>query len=46
LTAAYKVQAMPTFLVIQGKWNNIVETKAGGGAANVDYFFNLAKNLK
>jgi hypothetical protein len=38
------VQAMPTFLVIKDKWNNVVESKAGGGTANVDYFFNLAKS--
>ena len=35
---------MPTFLVIKEKWNNIVEIKAGGGTANVDYFFSLAKD--
>ena len=36
LSGAYKIQAMPTFLVIKGQWNNIVETVVGGGQGNVD----------
>jgi len=30
LSQAYHIQAMPTFLVVQGKWNNIITSKTGG----------------
>lgn len=39
LSEAYKIQAMPTFLVIKGKWNNIIETVVGGGQPNVNKMF-------
>lgn len=46
LSAAYKVQAMPTFLVVSGKWNNVVETVVGGGKANVDKIYQKAASHK
>jgi len=46
LSEAYKIQAMPTFVVVQGKWNNVVLTVVGGGKANVDKVYNHAKSLK
>lgn len=46
LSAAYNVKAMPTFLVVSKKWNNIVETVVGGGKPNVDKVFNIAKQNK
>ena len=46
LSSAYKVQAMPTFLVIKSKWNNIVETVVGGGQANVEKAFATAASSK
>ena len=42
LSAAYKVQAMPTFLVIKGKWDNVVMTITGGGKPNVDKIYEKA----
>ena len=46
LSKAYKIQAMPTFLVIQNKWNNVVGNIVGGGEPNVDKIFTIAKNSK
>jgi thioredoxin 1 len=46
LSQAYKVKAMPTFLVVSGKWNNIVETVVGGGKPNVDKVYNAAVSAK
>ncbi|MCL4120614.1 UNVERIFIED_CONTAM: hypothetical protein GTU68_000977 [Idotea baltica] len=46
LSSAYKVQAMPTFLVIKGKWNNVVATVVGGGQKNVDSIFAQAASSK
>lgn len=46
LSQAYKIQAMPTFLVIQGKWNNVIETVVGGGQGNVDKVYNKAVSSK
>lgn len=31
LSAGYKIEAMPTFLVIKGTWNNVVHRVVGGG---------------
>lgn len=42
LSAAYKIQAMPTFLVIKGQWNNVVQTVVGGGQPNVDLVYKYA----
>jgi hypothetical protein len=33
---------MPTFLVIKGKWDNIIQTVVGGGQDNVNKVFNHA----
>lgn len=44
LSGAYKVQAMPTFLVLKDKWNNVVETIVGGGNHNVDRVYEIAQN--
>lgn len=30
LSSAYKIQAMPTFLVIKGRWDNVVKSETGG----------------
>lgn len=46
LSQAYAVKAMPTFLVISGKWNNVIETVVGGGKANVDKVYARAKTGK
>ena len=46
LSSAYKVQAMPTFLVIHGKWNNVVETIVGGGQGNVNKALEKIASLK
>lgn len=46
LSAAYKIQAMPTFLVIKGQWNNVVQTVVGGGQPNVDKVYNFAAQQK
>ena len=43
---AYKIQAMPTFLVIKGKWDNVILTVVGGGQANVDKVFGEAAKHK
>lgn len=37
---------MPTFLVIKGKWNNVIETVVGGGKGNVDKVYNAAVKNK
>ena len=42
LSSAYKIQAMPTFVVIKGQWNNVVTTVVGGGQGNVDKVFGQA----
>lgn len=44
LSQAYGVQAMPTFLVIKGQWNNVVLNVVGGGQGNVNAAINAAKN--
>lgn len=46
LSQAYKIQAMPTFLVIKGQWNNVIETVVGGGQGNVDKVIAKAKSSK
>ena len=46
LSSAYKIQAMPTFLVIKGQWNNVVETVVGGGQGNVDKVVAKAQSSK
>jgi thiol-disulfide isomerase/thioredoxin len=47
LSAAYGVQAMPTFLVIKGQWNNRVGANVvGGGQGNVDKVYDLATKNK
>ncbi len=46
LSTAYKIQAMPTFLVIKGQWNNVVQTVVGGGQPNVDKVYNFAAQQK
>ncbi len=46
LAASYQVQAMPTFLVIKGKWDNVIERVVGGGKANVDNVFAKAQSSK
>lgn len=46
LAEAFKVQAMPTFLVIKGKWNNVIETVVGGGQPNVNKAFQTAVDKK
>ena len=38
----YKIQAMPTFLVIKGQYNNIVNRSEGGSKSNVDKVFDFA----
>lgn len=47
LSSTYKVEAMPTFLVVKGQWNNIVGNKVvGGGQKNVDTVFATAASNK
>ena len=46
LSQAYKVQAMPTFLVIKGTWDNVILNVVGGGNANVDKVFAHAVSNK
>ena len=46
MSQAYGVQAMPTFLVIKGQWNNVITRVTGGGQQNVDYVFNTAVSSK
>lgn len=46
LSSAYKIQAMPTFLVLKGQWNNVVNTVVGGGQGNVDKVFGVAVSSK
>lgn len=42
LSTAYKIQAMPTFLVIKGQWNNVILTVVGGGQPNVNKVYEKA----
>lgn len=37
---------MPTFLVIKGSWDNVVDRVVGGGKANVDKVFTKAQQNK
>lgn len=37
---------MPTFLVIKGKWNNVIETVVGGGQPNVNKVYEKAISSK
>ena len=46
LSAAYKISAMPTLMVVKGQWNNVVQTIVGGGQANVDKIFGMAQGAK
>lgn len=46
LSGAYKIQAMPTFLVIKGQWNNVILTVVGGGTGNVDKVYDHATKNK
>ncbi len=46
LSSAYKIQAMPTFLVVKGQWNNVIETVVGGGQGNVDKVYAKALQNK
>jgi hypothetical protein len=46
LSKAYNIKAMPTFLVIKGQWNKIIETVVGGGQPNVDKVFSTALKNK
>ena len=36
LSGLYNIEAMPTFLVIQGQASNVVDKIVGGGTQNVD----------
>lgn len=42
LSSAYKIQAMPTFLVVKGQWNNVITTVVGGGQPNVNKVYDTA----
>lgn len=47
LTEAYQIAAMPTFLVLSKKWNNVVKRISGGGKNNVNAIYEeAAKYLK
>ena len=46
LSAAYNIQAMPTFLVIKGKWDNVIKNIVGGGKDNVNTAFDTAAQNK
>lgn len=46
LSSTYKIQAMPTFLVIKGKWDNVITSVVGGGQGNVNKVFDAAKSHK
>lgn len=46
VSSAYKIQAMPTFIVIKGQWNNVIQTVVGGGQGNVDKVFAHANSNK
>lgn len=46
LSAAYKIQAMPTFLVIKGQWNNVILNVVGGGQGNVNKVYDHAQKNK
>ena len=46
LAQAFSIQAMPTFLVVKGQWNNVVKTVVGGGQGNVNQAVETAKSLK
>jgi hypothetical protein len=37
---------MPTFLVIKGQWNNVIQTVVGGGQGNVDKIYGFALQNK
>jgi hypothetical protein len=37
---------MPTFLVIKGKWNNVIKNIVGGGQGNVNTAFDTAAQNK
>ena len=46
LSATYKIQAMPTFLVVKGQWDNVILNVVGGGQGNVDKAYNHAQSHK
>lgn len=46
LSQAFKISAMPTFLVVKGQWNNVIKTIVGGGQANVNAVFDHAQSNK
>jgi hypothetical protein len=37
---------MPTFLVVKGKWNNVIKNVVGGGQGNVNSVFEHATKNK
>ena len=39
LSKTYDIKAMPTFLVVKGKWNNVINKVMGASQQNVDYAF-------
>ena len=46
LAAKYQIEAMPTFLVVKSKWNNVIDRVVGGGQGNVDKVYNKAIQSK
>lgn len=46
VSKTYKIEAMPTLLVVKDNWNNVVERVVGGGKANAEKVFNAASTLK
>lgn len=46
LSSAYGIQAMPTFLVVKGQWNNVIKKITGGSPANVNAAFDFAASNK
>lgn len=39
LSKAFEIKAMPTFIVVKNKWNNVINKVMGASQQNVDYVF-------
>lgn len=46
LSQAYGVSSMPTFVVVAGNWNGVIQRQSGGSQQIVDYMFQAAAPYK
>jgi thioredoxin 1 len=46
LNEAYQIQCMPTFLLIKGKWNNVISRLSGADREQLKNMFNNAAKNK